>query len=200
MIDRLRRSPTISLARARMARCVDIVFWGTSIRRASSPAGTPSGSRATSRRKVWSRVDWASAARVATTSMSSIYPDYQMRGCLQLSEAATMSAIDMPWFAPGTEKALGLFQPIATRVSIGAQTRDHSQGRRIPRRRGRYRYWSPSPYIDSREGHRPGESRHLRERIADQTKWLNGIPRSEAVRADKGGPELSLDRALESEG
>ena len=33
-----------------------MVFWGTSIRRANSPAGTPSGSRATSSRNVCSRV------------------------------------------------------------------------------------------------------------------------------------------------
>ena len=43
-------------ARARIARCVDIVFCGTSISLANSPAGMLSGSLLTSRRKVSSRV------------------------------------------------------------------------------------------------------------------------------------------------
>ncbi len=60
-----------------------MVFWGTSIRRANSPAGTPSGSRATSSRNVSSRVDWASAAKAAMTSISSIYLAYQILGTLQ---------------------------------------------------------------------------------------------------------------------
>jgi hypothetical protein len=82
MMERLCRSPTISFARDRTARCADMVFCGTSIRRASSPAGTPSGSRATSSRNVSSRVDWASAAKAAMTCVSSVYPDYQIYGTL----------------------------------------------------------------------------------------------------------------------
>ena len=84
MMERLCRSPTISFARERTARCADMVFCGTSNKRASSPAGTPSGSRATNSRNVSSRVDWASAAKAATTSISSIHPEYQIYGSLQV--------------------------------------------------------------------------------------------------------------------
>jgi hypothetical protein len=83
MMERLCRSPTISFARERTARCADMVFGGTSNKRASSPAGTPSGSRATNSRNVSSRVDWASAAKAAMISISSMYPEYQIYGCMQ---------------------------------------------------------------------------------------------------------------------
>src|SRR5580704_16888141 len=55
-----------------------MVFCGTSMRRASSPAGTPSGSRLTNSRNVSRRVDWASADKAAMVSRLSIYPELQI--------------------------------------------------------------------------------------------------------------------------
>ncbi len=55
-IERLKRSERTSPARLRILRCDDIVLCGTARRRATSPAGSPSGSAATSRRKTSIRV------------------------------------------------------------------------------------------------------------------------------------------------
>src|SRR3546814_1756927 len=61
MIERRCGSDRTSPARARMPRGADMVFWGTSSWWAISPAGNPSGSWRTRRRKVSRRVDCASA-------------------------------------------------------------------------------------------------------------------------------------------
>src|SRR3546814_1371120 len=56
MIERLWRSERTRPARARIARCADMVFCGTSRLRAISPAARPSGSWRTNSRNVSSRV------------------------------------------------------------------------------------------------------------------------------------------------
>lgn len=68
----------MSPAFARIDRCADMVFCGTPIRRANSPAGTPSGSRVTRSRNVCRRVACDRAARAERADTSFIYPDYRM--------------------------------------------------------------------------------------------------------------------------
>ena len=117
MMERLCRSPTINFARERTARCADMVFWGTSTKRANSPAGTPSGSRATNSRNVSSRVDWASAAKAAMTSVSSIHPDYQIFGTLQVPSNRTIPDETLPSRAIPRERIPFAQRPVVSELA-----------------------------------------------------------------------------------
>src|ERR1700730_2052592 len=79
---RLNRCADTSPARDRIERCEDMVFCGTAIALAISPAASPSGSCLTNNRNTSSRVDCASAASARMTCSGSIYRELWIYGCL----------------------------------------------------------------------------------------------------------------------
>src|SRR5437588_9025633 len=75
MMLRLLRSDGTSPQFARTARWLDIVLWGTAIRRAISPAATPTGSAPISSLKTSSRVGCASPDKALLIDIASMCRD-----------------------------------------------------------------------------------------------------------------------------